>query len=122
MSLHDIDSDLRTAESTLRHWEKQYPIVAKTEAEASVAFETAWAEAIQLISNRETPEGKRPPTVGVIEAEATTMCAEKLKAKKLAAMDLDVAKKVIALNEAQLSSIQSRAGLLKIEAGLSAYK
>lgn len=118
MALHEIDSDLKTAEATLRHWEVKYPDVARAEAKANVDFEVAWANAIDGIMSA-VPENAKAPTVAVLEAEATRKCAEELKKKRETAAEMEIAKKLIGIAETTLTSIQTRAKLDLIEAGLS---
>lgn len=122
MALHEISADLKTAESTLTLWEREYPKLARAEATASVYFETAWADAIQLVDAKEIPAGGKKPTVGVMEAEATTICQAALKAKRFAAAELDIAKKLIGIAETTLTSIQTRVKLEQIEAALNGYR
>lgn len=119
MSLSTISQDLITAEKTLAHWSVEYPKVAKAEADASIAFELAWSQALQLIDAREVPDGKKKPTVGIQEAEATVMCSKELTNKKLTAVDLDVAKKLISIAETTLTSIQTRVKIEQMDLALS---
>lgn len=118
MALYEIDADLKTAEATLAHWEKRYPEVARKDAEAAIEHELKWADAIARIIHRELPEGTKPPTVAVMEAEATALCANEIKAKRLAAADLDIAKKLIGIAETQLTSIQTRSRISLAEMSL----
>jgi len=119
MSLSTISQDLITAEKTLAHWAVEYPKVAKAETDASIAFEIAWAEALQLIDARDVPEGKKKPTVGIQEAEAMVMCAKELGEKKRTAVDLDIAKKLIGIAETTLTSIQTRVKIEQMDLALS---
>jgi len=118
MALHEIDADLKTAEATLRHWETKYPDVARGDAQAKIEFELAWADAIDKIT-KAVPEGGKQPTVAVMDAEATRICAAQLRAKREAEAESEIAKKLIGIAETTLTSIQTRAKLDLIEAGLS---
>lgn len=119
MALHEIDADLKTAEATLRHWEKKYPEVARNAAAAAFNKESAWADAVDEIKARPVPEGQKAPTIPMIEAEATKKCSDKIKAKMNADAELDIAKRLIGIAETTLTSIQTRAKLDLIEAGLA---
>lgn len=118
MALFEIDSDLKTAEATLRHWETKYPEVVRREARAKVDYELAWAAAVDAIT-RNVPEGGKQPTVAVLEAEATRICSKELTEKRLAEAEAEIGKKLIGIAETTLTSIQSRAKLELIEAGLA---
>lgn len=118
MALHEIDSDLKTAEATLRHWETKFPQIARNEANAKYSFETAWADAIDEIVTS-VPKDAKQPTVAVMDAEATRKCSEQLKNKREAEAEMEIAKKLIGIAETTLTSIQTRAKLDLIEAGLS---
>lgn len=118
MALHEIDADLKTAEATLRHWETKYPEVARNEAQAKIDYELAWATAIDKITAN-VPEGGKLPTVAVMEADATRQCATELRKKREAEAEAEIAKKLIGIAETTLTSIQSRARLELIEAGLA---
>jgi hypothetical protein len=119
MALHEIDSDLKTAEATLSHWERTFPDLIRAEANAKVDYELAWAEAVKKITGA-VKEGEKPPTVAVLEAEATRICASQIKAKRTAEAEAEIAKKLIGIAETTLTSVQSRLKLVEIEQGLSA--
>lgn len=119
--LHEINSDLKTAEATLKHWEVKLPEIIRTEAYARVDAEVGWADAIKQIVDR-VPPGEKQPTVAVMEAEATKICADKIKAKRLAEAEAEIAKRLINIAETTLTSIQSRLKLETIEAGLSGLR
>lgn len=121
MALHEIDSDLRTAEATLNHWKENYPGIIRADANAKVELETAWADAIKDITDR-VPAGEKLPTIAVLEAEATRICADKIKAKRMAEAEAEIAKKLIGIAETTLTSIQSRLKLEQIEAQLSGMR
>lgn len=122
MALHEISADLKTAESTLSLWERKYPELARAEAVTAVQYESAWSDAIQLIDAKELKEGQKKPTVGVMEAEATTICQAELKAKRFAATELAIAKQLIGIAETQLSSIQTRVKIEQIDAALNGHR
>jgi hypothetical protein len=116
--LHEINSDLITAEKTLSHWERSFPGLIRAEALAKVEYEVAWADAIQKVMNS-VPEGAKAPVVAVLEAEATRICAEKIKGKRMAEAEAEIAKKLIGIAETTLTSVQSRLKLAQIEQGLN---
>lgn len=118
MALHEIDSDLQTAEKTLHHWETTYPGLIRAEANAKIEYEMAIARVVDEISKR---EGKQP-TVAVMEAEATLRCAKEIKQRRLAEAEAEIGKKLIGIAETTLSSVQSRLKLAQIEAGLSGMR
>ena len=121
MSISDLNGALVNAERTLAHWEQIYPGIIRAEANAKVQYEVAWADAVTLITGR-VVEGQKQPTVAVLEAEATRICADKIKAKRLAEAEAEIAKKLIGIAETTLTSIQTRASLERIEAGVSGYR
>lgn len=116
--LHEINGDLKTAEATLKHWETNFPNIIRTEASAKVEYETAWADAIKTITDA-VPDGNKQPTVAVLEAEATRICAEKIKAKRMAEAEAEIAKKLIGIAETTLTSIQTRVKIEQMEMSLS---
>lgn len=118
MALHEIDADLKAAEQTLNHWQQTYPGVIRREADAKVAYETAWADAIKMIVDN-VPEGGKLPTVAVIEAEATQKCVAQITEKRVAEAEAEIAKRLIGIAETTLTSIQTRAKLAQIEMSLS---
>ncbi len=119
MALHEINSDLLTAEKTLLHWQQTYPGIARSEATAKVAYELAWADAVDQITATYAAKELKPPTVAVLEAEATQKCASEIKAKRMAEAEAEIAKKLIGIAETTLTSIQTRAKLEQIEQALS---
>ncbi len=120
--LHEINADLKTAESTLSHWERTFPDLIRTEANAKVKYELAWADAVDEIMATYATKELKPPTVAVMEAEATQKCASELKAKRMAEAEAEIAKKLIGIAEVTLTSVQSRLKLATIEAGLSGMR
>lgn len=122
MALHEIDADLRTAEATLSHWERTFPNVIRTEASAKVTYELAWADAIDQITATYAAKELKPPTVAVLEAEATQKTANELKAKRQAEAEAEIAKKLIGIAETTLTSVQSRLKLAQIEQGLNGQR
>jgi hypothetical protein len=118
MALYEIDADLKTAEQTLNHWYATFPSVIRKEADAKVAYEAAWADAIKMIVDN-VPEGGKMPTVAVIEAEATQKCIKEITEKRNAEAEAEIAKKLIGIAETTLTSIQTRAGLARMELGLA---
>jgi hypothetical protein len=118
--LNEINSDLLAAEQTLNHWEKKFPEIIRSEAGAKVNYELAWADAVEKITAK-VPEGGKMPTVAVLEAEATRLCADKIKAKRLAEAEAEIAKKLIGIAETTLTSIQTRVKLAQIDKGLGGY-
>ncbi len=121
MALHEINSDLKTAESTLSHWERTFPEIIRAEARAKVAYEVAWADTIKAITDN-VPEGGKSPVVDVLKAEATQKCAKELKDKKFAEAEAEIAKKLIGIAETTLTSVQSRLKLEQIELGLNGQR
>lgn len=122
MALHEIDSDLRTAEATLSHWERTFPDLIRTEANAKVKYELAWADAVEKITSEHTAAGLKSPTVAVLEAEATQKCANEIRAKRMAEAEAEIAKKLIGIAETTLTSVQSRLKLVQIEQGLNGQR
>lgn len=122
MALHEINSDLKTAESTLKHWESTYPGLVRAEAKAKADHEIEWAQTIEQIVAEYTAKDAKLPTVGVLEAEATKRCADKIRAKRMAEAEVEIGKKLIGIAETTLTSIQSRLKLEQIEAGLSGVR
>lgn len=118
MALHEIDADLKAAETTLNHWYRTFPAVIRKEAEAKVAYEQAWADAIEAVAAA-VPAGEKAPTVPVMEARATKKCIAQITAKRNAESEAEIAKKLIGIAETTLTSIQTRAKLAQIESGLS---
>jgi len=116
--LHEINSDLKTAEATLKHWETNFPKIIRNEASTKVECELAWADAIKQITES-VPPGEKQPTVAVLEAEATRLCADQLKAKRTAEAEADIAKKLIGIAETTLTSIQTRVKIEQMEMSLS---
>lgn len=120
--MHEIDQDLTAAERTLAHWAKNYPELARTAATAKAEYELAYEGAYDEIANRAVPEGKKPLSVDAIKAKATLQCEKQLREHSRAEVELKIASKLIGIAETTLTSIQTRAGLEKIDAGLSAYR
>lgn len=114
----EIERELKKCEQTLYHWQSTYPNIVRGEMGAKVAYEIAWAEAIDKIT-KAIPEGGKAPTVAVMEAEATRICAKELRAKREAEAEAEIAKKLIGIAEMTLTSIQTRAKLTQIELGLA---
>jgi hypothetical protein len=119
MALHEIDSDLRTAESTLTHWATRYPALAKAAVESRIRYDLAWADAIRSITDEAAQKGEKLPTLPVQDALATQKVAKQMTEARQAEADLDVAKKLIAIAETTLSSIQTRAKLSSMEMSLA---
>lgn len=117
--LHDLNSDLLTAEKTLSHWEQNYPNIIRSEASAKVAYELAWADAVEQITATYAAKELKAPTVAVLEAEATQKCANEIKAKRMAEAEAEIAKKLIGIAETTLTSIQTRVKLETMEMSLS---
>ncbi len=121
MALHEINSDLKMAESTLKHWEKMFPEIIRAEATAKIHYEAAWADAIDAVASS-IPEGEKAPTVPVMEARATKKCIKEITAKRYAEAEAEIAKRLISIAETTLTATQSRLKLEQIEAGLSGLR
>lgn len=122
MALHEIDADLKNAEATLSLWERKFPQLIRDEANAKVAYELAWADAVDQITATYAAQDKKAPTVAVLEAEATQKCANEIKAKRMAEAEAEIAKKLIGIAETTLTSVQSRLKLAQIEQGLNGQR
>lgn len=119
MALHEIDSDLKTAEATLNHWATKYPALAQAAWQSRVSYDLAWADAIKSITDKAAANGEKLPTLPVQDAMATQIVAKQMTDARQAEADLDVAKKLIAIAETTLSSIQTRAKLSSMEMALA---
>lgn len=113
-----IEKDLLKAEAALYEMQKQYPALARAAAQNRYIYDMAWANAVDEIAHRSVTEGQKPPTVAVMDAIATKIVAEQMKAARTTEADLDAAKKHIDTLEAILTSVQTRAKLYLAEMSL----
>lgn len=114
----EIERDLTQAEAALYAMQTRYPDLARTAANARYLYDTAWADAVTNIHHRALVNGEKPPTVAVMEAEATKMVAKEMRDTRIAESELDAAKKHIDTLQAILSSVQTRSKLLLMEMSL----
>lgn len=116
--LHEIDSDLLKCEKALQEMQSQYPKIARQAADARYIYDQAYADAVIAIASQEFD---KKPTVPVLEAMAVKRVSEQQKAAREAESDLDAAKKHLATLETIVSSVQTRAGILRTESNLNRY-
>ena len=122
MALHELEADLKAAEQTLNHWQKNFGTVAQQAYSTETEYEIASQAAYDEIAAMPPPEGQKPLTVDAIKAKAFLKCEQKYREYRQAKSDLVVANKIIGIAETTLTSIQTRAGLSRIESGLSGYR
>jgi len=115
----DIERELVKAEQALYVMQGKYPKTASRAANARYVYDQAWATAVDEIAHRAVAEGKKPPTVAAIEAEATLTVKEEMREARYAEADLDAAKKHLDTLQAILSSVQTRAKLATLEMSLA---
>ena len=85
----DIERELVKAEQALYVMQGKYPKTASRAANARYVYDQAWATAVDEIAHRAVAEGKKPPTVAAIEAEATLTVKEEMREARYAEADLD---------------------------------
>lgn len=117
--MNDIEKELRKCEQALYEMQVRYPQLASKAANARYVYDQAWATAIDEIAHRAVQDGKKPPTVAAMEAEATLMVKDEMREARYAEADLDAGKKHLDTLQAILSSIQTRAKLQQIEMSLA---
>lgn len=120
--LHELDKDLVRCESTLSNIEQRYGNLARAAANARYVYDQAWADAILNIHDDYLKQDKKLPTVAVMDATATVMVKEQMQAVRHAEADLDAIKKLLDTTQSILTSIQTRAKLAQIEAGLTSTR
>ncbi len=116
--LHAIDNDLLKCEKALQEMQNQYGQIASDAANARYVYDQAYADAVIEIANREF---EKKPTVPVLEAMATKAVANEQKAAREAESKLDAAKKHIVTLSTIVSSVQTRAGIMRVERELDRY-
>lgn len=119
-----MNEQIAELETELRELEKKISLTAetfrgeqRTAGEAKANFEIAQARALLAIYEIEAATGDKL-TEAVRKAKALKQCDESYLAYRIAESEADASKEVLRATLAQLSSVQSRCGLLKAEASL----
>lgn len=120
MALHEIEDDLKKAQGTLDHWSANFAKVARAAYDTETEYDLAYQDAIDDYSK--PVEGQKAPTVDAVKAKAFIKCEQLYRDYRQAKSDLVIANKLIGIAETTLTAIQTRAGLSKIEAGLTGYR
>jgi len=117
--LHILEGELKELETKIHKTAELHRNEAKAYGDAKAKFEIAQANALLNIFSFETETGEKN-TESVRKAKALKRCESEYMDYRIAEANADSSREVLRAFLAQLTSVQTRCGLLKAEASLVA--
>lgn len=119
--IRQIENELKQLEKKIETIARSFWQEARKHGKAKADYEIASATALLQIYAAETETGDKN-TESVRKAMALKHCEKEYVALRIAEAEADSSKEVLRSLVSELSSVQTRAGLIKTEASLANYK
>lgn len=116
---NQLERDLSKLEGLLYGLSEKYPDILRGAVSARIAYEVAFANAVDSISHEAVTVGQKAPTVAEKEAMATIRTEAEYRDYRECDSEVDILKKKIDIYGDILGSTQSRVKLELAERGAS---